>query len=159
MIKSGENEKGYKVFSMQDVKNSDTKIWVTAHSFKGAFAYWLYYMCPSHPRKFNTIMTKLMEIIDRTFDEGSIHTKMISIAYKDVHLWIETVVKSIPEILELNLTASEYNAGVTLETRKNPDSIVITSRYTVIPEDEDFVDIDALIRNITFSLCKEAAEL
>ena len=154
-----QNEKGYKIFSMQDVKNSDTKIWVADCSFKGAFAYWLYYMCPSHPRKFGTIMTKLMEIIDRTFDEGSIHTKMISIAYKDVHNWIETVVKSIPEILELNLTSHEYNAGVTLETREDANSIVITSRYSVIPEEYEFVDIDALIQNVTYSICKEAAEL
>jgi len=154
-----QNEKGYKVFSMQDVKNSDTKIWVADCSFKGTFAYWLYYMCPSHPRNFETIMTKLTEIIERTFDEGSLQTKMISIAYKNVHNWIETVVKSIPEILELNLTTNEYNAGVTLETREYADSIVLTSRYTVIPEGEDFVDIGALIQNVTYSICKEAAEL
>lgn len=154
-----EKSKQYRAFSMQDVKDSDEMIFVADCEFKGIFAYWLYYMCPLHPRKFEIIMTKLMEIIERTFNEGTASLKMISIAYKDVHNWIETIVKSIPDILELNLTTNEFKAGVTLETREETDTVVLTSRYSTIPDGEDFVDIGALVQNVTYSICKEAAEL
>lgn len=147
-----------KGFSMQDIKDSDEKIWVTDVDFKAIFAGVLYYMVPKQPRKFDIIMTKLIEIIDRTFTECVGSVNMISVAYKDVHNWIETVVKSIPEILELNLTTNEFNSGVTLENRDDAD-IVFTSAFSVIPEGEDFVDIDALIQNITYHICKQAAEL
>lgn len=145
-------------FSMQDVKDSDEKIWVTGVDFKAIFAGVLYYMVPKQPRKFDIIMTKLIEIIDRTFTECVGSVNMISVAYKDVHNWIETVVKSIPEILELNLSTNEFNAGVTLENREGAD-IVFTSAFSVTPEGEDFVDIDALIQNVTYHICKQAAEL
>ena len=145
-------------FSMQDVEDSDEKIWVTDVDFKAIFAGVLYYMVPKQPRKFDIIMTKLIEIIDRTFTESVGSVNMISVAYKDVYNWIETVVKSIPEILELNLTTNEFNAGVTLENREGAD-IVFTSAFSVTPEGEDFVDIDALIQNVTYHICKQAAEL
>lgn len=140
------------------MKDSDEKIWVTDVDFKAIFAGVLYYMVPKQPRKFDIIMTKLIEIIDRTFTECVGSVNMISVAYKDVHNWIETVVKSIPEILELNLTTNEFNAGVTLENREGAD-IVFTSAFSVTPEGEDFVDIDALIQNVTYHICKQAAEL
>lgn len=147
------------VFSMQQVKNSDKKIYVTDCQFKAIFAYWLYNFCPKHPRKFETIMSKLMKVIDETFNEGTSSMRMISVAYKDVHNWIKSIVESIPEIMELNLTTNEFNAGVTLETRENPNTIVLTSRYSTIPEGEDFVDVGALVQQVTYSICKEAFEL
>lgn len=139
-------------FSIQNVKNSDEIIWITDSTFKGAFAYWLYYMCPGHPRKFETIMTKIIDVVDKQFNT----VRMISMAYKDVESWIKDIINNIPEILELNLTTNEYNNGITLETRENKDVFVITSRYSVIPQGEDFVDISALIGNITYSICKES---
>lgn len=146
-------------FSMQNVKNSDKFIWITDSTFKGAFAYWLYYLCPGHPRKFETIMTKIIAVVDKQFNLGTSNTtRMISMPCKDVQGWIKDIVNNIPEILELNLTTNEYNNGVTLETRENQDVVVLTSRYSVIPEGEDFVDISALIGDITYSICKECLD-
>ena len=146
-------------FSMQNVKNSDKFIWITDSTFKGAFAYWLYYLCPGHPRKFETIMTKIIAVVDKQFNLGTPNTtRMISMPCKDVQGWIKDIVNNIPEILELNLTTNEYNDGVTLETRKDQDTYVLTSYDSVIPEGEDFVDISALIGNITYSICKESLD-
>ena len=146
-------------FSMQNVKNSDETIWITDSTFKSVFAYWLYYMCPGHPRKFETIMTKIIAVVDKQFTIGTLNTvRMISMACKDVESWIKDIINNIPEILELNLTTNEYNNGVTLETRENQDVVVLTSRYSVIPQGEDFVDISALIGNITYSICKESLD-
>lgn len=147
-----------KKFSMQNVKNSDEVIYITEYSLKGAFAYWLYYMVPKHPRKFEIIMTEIMNIINECFNEGTSDCKMISMPYKLVYEWIEkVVVNTIPEILELNLTTKEFNEGKTLKDVE--DNIVITSEFSNIPEDEDFIDITALIQNVTRTLCKEASEL
>ena len=61
----------------------------------------------------------------------------------------------IPKFRDLNLSQIEYEMGLSVDD-DDRDRFVFTSAFDTIPEDEDFIDLDACIQNIFSSFEHQA---
>lgn len=66
---------------------------------------------------------------------------------RDVKAFINTILLPIEKFQELNLSNNEYQKGTSVEDESRP-TIQFVSMYSYIPEDDDFVDLDACTQNI-----------
>ncbi len=74
----------------------------------------------------------------------------------NIHAFTSETIDQVPEILDWNLSQTEYKKGVKVSDESR-DSFVFVSRYDQPRPEYDFIDIDALKRNIATSLEREAA--
>jgi hypothetical protein len=74
----------------------------------------------------------------------------------NIRAFTSETIDQIPEILDWNLSQTEYKKGVKVSDESR-DSFVFVSRYDQPRPEYDFIDIDALKHNIATSLEKEAA--
>jgi phage FluMu protein Com len=114
----------------------------------GAIAYCGMRQCPHNiPRKFNEVIDKVSQIVDKEFDSmGSFKSKAFENG-KEFYNWLKTTLTSIQEFNEWNLSENEYRKGISVDDESRPKYLCV-DRYSNVPEDNDFIDLDACIRNI-----------
>jgi hypothetical protein len=101
------------------------------------------------PRNLLTVLEKYASILDNNFFNENVEV-LAGIKYKivkieDIKVAIE-LLKDIPEFLDWNLSENERMDGVKVDDKNRPAFNFVT-RYTSIHEMDDFIDIDAFIRN------------
>jgi len=115
---------------------------------------------PTLPRKIDAICEKATEIYKREFEKigGDFYYRAFA-TYDELLNWLKEHILPIPEIQELNLSKNEFDAGITVDNPDRP-AFAFTSRYSpAIPEDDDFMDLDAFIRNLAHDLMRENIEI
>jgi hypothetical protein len=115
---------------------------------------------PTLPRKLDTIVAKISELYLREFKRVSedFYIKEFS-TYDELHSWLKEHLLAIPEIEEMNLSQTEFDAGVKVED-EDRGKFVFTSRCSpACPASEDFVDLDAYVRNVCHDLIRGCIEI
>ena len=105
------------------------------------------------PRKAELIMEKLRDSFrDIAYNDNEYYSLVVSVS--GVNNLVEKLLMSIPEFEELNLTHIEYQRGIEVNDPNRP-KFCFTSMYNKeTPESwkNDFIDLDAFIRNVTRNL-------
>ncbi len=116
----------------------EEKIIITSNSVMGALAKWAVRQSPYHrPENLEIVLDKFYALIKGELDDTpSKYIKKFD-SWKELYVWLESRLKSIPEFLLWN-------------ERKNGNQAPygFSSRYDSPEPDNDFIDLDALIRNI-----------
>ncbi|MDE7324916.1 MAG: hypothetical protein K2N63_01320 [Lachnospiraceae bacterium] len=112
----------------------------------------LYDQAPNRqPRKVEEIMSKVRFNFrnDARCDKNN-EWYSISVDKDNVYGFVKSMLVSIPEFQELNLTQNEYDAGIKVDDEKRAKFKVTTSRDKNDEDSwrNDFVDIDAFIQNV-----------
>lgn len=120
---------------------------------------WIIRQSPVHPDDLDVILRTArskMESNDRyrTRGEPSVFPYVKFEGFKDFIGWLDPMLNSIPQYRDLNLSAVEKRAGVAVDDPAR-SQFSFTSRYDAPKPDHDFVDLDALIRNVARSLERE----
>lgn len=160
-----EFEKGYE----QGYKDGGIKqmIIITKSELVGHVVMWLYRLAPKHrPRKVDSIIDSVIKYVDDTFTTPLKHEpefRTRDFENKDsLYSYIDTMMKSIKEFRELNLTWREYISGIDVDSPDREPVVVFTSLYQVESADawfeEGFVDLDAFVQDVTSTLLREQAE-
>ena len=76
---------------------------------------------------------------------------------RDVKAFINNTLLPIEKFRELNLSNNEYQNGTSVEDESRP-TIQFVSMYSYIPEDDDFVDLEACTQNIFSHIEQDAFE-
>ncbi|SRR6266568_8226478 len=97
------------------------------------------------PRSTDVIVEKLNALLPEFIETTNMWT------------FVSETIEQIPEIRDWNLSQVEYQQGVKVDDEKR-GGFVFVSRYDEPKPEHDFIDIDALKRNIVVSLEREAAE-
>ena len=106
-----------------------------------------------YPRKSETIMKKVRDNFRKEAINDNFHFRM-NIPTDELYVYIDRLLKSIPEFEELNLSHNEYYNGVKVHDEDRP-SFGFVSSYDVETEEswkDDFVDLDAFVRNVCSNL-------
>lgn len=122
----------------------DREVWAFKKDFTGACAKWLVKNSPYIvPDKLSVCLIKFDKKIDREFSfDGN---GMVKIYLNGLTSTINSILESIPEIMELN------------ERKNGRDGIGWSDRYSAKPDpDDDFIDIMALAQCITCEFAEEA---
>lgn len=110
----------------------------------------IYAMSPLYqPRNIESIMNKVRDKFrEVAYNINEWYT--YNIDEKNFYKFIETMMKSIPEFRELNLSYNEYikNISVDDENRPKYSFSSIYDKYTSESWKSDFIDLDACVRNI-----------
>lgn len=101
------------------------------------------------PRKAEIIMHKLRDAFrSEANNDNEYYT--VTIEPDNLYNWLKDKLFSILEFQELNLTQQEYENGVSVDDDSRPE-FAFTTRYDVYDSESwrnDFVDLDAFIRNV-----------
>lgn len=112
---------------------------------------------PTLPRKLEIIVNKVTELYKREFKRNSsddFYTIEFT-SYETVYEWVRKNITSIREVQELNLSQSEINAGITLDTCDTLTSAewkALLDNERSIAENEDYIDMGAFTRNLAYRL-------
>ena len=108
------------------------------------------------PRKAETIMRKLREKKKKkAYNDNEWYSW--NIPAEELYKTVEKLLKDIPEFRDLNLSQIEYENGVSVDDEDRP-KYSFSSRYDVYDKDswkDDFVDLDAFVRNVVLNLKRE----
>lgn len=119
---------------------------ITHRSIMGALANCAVQQSPYHrPDNLEIVLDKLHEQIKDQFDEGKKYCMEFE-NYKAVKDWLEPKLKSIPEFMLWNERKNGNQApyGFTGAGHHDDGSVTLYSTKA----DNDFIDLDALIRNV-----------
>lgn len=139
-------------------------ICITKNTLMGHIARWLYTLAPKNePRKVDAIMRRVGNRIDSVFDIPIKNDPSFQIRHfknrDDLYQFVDELMKNIKEFRELNLTWEEYEKGVDVDNPDRKDIIVLTSMHDKISSEDwytkDFIDLDAFILNVVYTLCME----
>ena len=115
---------------------------------------------PALPRKADIIFEKVTEIYKAQFEKigNSFYLRYFP-TYDDLFNWLKEYILPIPEIQELNLSRAEYEAGITIDDPER-GKYAFCGRGIPDPlESEDFIDLDAFIRNLAHDLMRENIDI
>lgn len=114
----------------------------------------LYRMAPGNsPRKIETIMCKLKHEFERHEHSYRDYEMLVTVTSIDLVKFIHGLLFKIPEFTELNLSQREYYEGVSVNDENRPQ-YMFTDAFSNVKEEDDFVDLDAAIRNIANELVR-----
>lgn len=139
-------------------------ICITKNTMMGHIARWLYSLAPKNePRKVDVIMRRVGNRIDSVFDIPFKHDLNFKIRHfknrDDLYQFVDELMKNIKEFRELNLTWKDYENGVDVDSPDRENTIVFTSMYDKRSSEDwytkDFIDLDAFIQNVVYTLCME----
>ena len=109
---------------------------------------WIYSLAPYHKPRF------IDEIVDEIIKRFKANCQSIGtdffyheVELKDLYKFIENILMSIDKFKDLNLSPLEYKQGVAVDDPNRP-KFQFVSAYDSIPEDNNFIDIDACIQDI-----------
>lgn len=125
---------------------------VTLNEFLRVTTGWLYSLAPGHkPRFINEIVDEMIVRFKRGAQHIGNDFFYHEINQFDLRLFVEDILMPIKQFKDLNLSNKEYGLGIDVDD-PNRQKFIFTSRYSSIPEDEDFIDLDACIMNIVCDL-------
>lgn len=129
------------------------RISINLNEFVFAVGGQLYSQAPNHkPRKVDAIMTKAR---DKFKEKCSCHLQEFhsaNVAEDELETFIRDILFSIPEFEELNLSQIEFENGVGVND-DDRTKFLFTSAYDTVDWKNDFVDLDAYVRNVIRQLC------
>ena len=109
---------------------------------------WIYELAPYHKPRF------IDEIVEEIIIRFKTNCKTIGadffyheVELKDLYKFIENILMPIDKFKGLNLSPLEYKQGVAVDDPNRP-KFQFVSTFDSIPDDGDFVDLDACIQNI-----------
>lgn len=138
---------------------------ISKQELVGHIAMWLYRLAPEHqPRKADVIMKHVNSRIDSVFNIPFKHDTEYKVRgfedRNDLYRFVDELMKNIKEFRELNLTWQEYEAGIDVDSSDREEGIVFTSMYDVRSSEDwytkDFIDLDAFVQDVVYSLLLEA---
>ena len=113
----------------------------------------IYKLAPGHlPRKIEIIMTKLRDAFRKDAVLDGWGNYIVSV--EDMYKYVDSILKSIDEFNELNLSYTEYKNGIGVEDESR-GKYLFTSIYSSTKEENDFIDLDACVRNIANAIIIE----
>ena len=108
----------------------------------------IYHLAPYHKPRF------IDEIVDEIIRKFKVDCKVIGgdffyheVELKDLYKFIENILMSIDKFRDLNLSPREFEQAVSVDDESRP-KFQFTSAYSSIPEEDNFIDLDACIQNI-----------
>ena len=127
---------------------------VTEIDLLGSIGFWAIYQSPKNkPMDLNIVIDKVKAVTNDTFNT------IIDMKYKEfedraeLYNWLDTTLKGIDEVNQWNLSEIELKNNVKFDD-SDRGSFIFTSAYDTIKTEHNFIDIDALIQNITYMLVK-----
>jgi hypothetical protein len=96
------------------------------------------------PRSADVIVEKLSKLLPEFIETTNMRA------------FVSDTIEQVPEICDWNLSQVEYQQGVKVDDERG-GGFIFVSRYDGPKPEYDFIDIDALKRNIAVSLEREAA--
>jgi len=147
----------YKSFSMEELELSPP--WLINNKDLIACVIYQGIVCktwPTLPRKADIIVQKLTTLCEESFERISddFYLKEFH-SYDDLCGWLKKELLSIFEIEELNLTHTEFEAGVKVHDESRA-GYVFTDRYSPpCLSNDDFIDLDAFYRNVAHDLLRQ----
>lgn len=118
---------------------------------------------PALPLNIHAIDEEIRVLLEKEFHKvGENFYVRTFFSYDSLHEWIREFVISLPSITELNLTNREYEAGLRAKDVHDDSRahIVFVSAFSPpIPQDEDFVDLDAYARNLCHALIRSCIDI
>lgn len=110
----------------------------------------LYRMAPrNRPRDIDKIMSHVLDEAEKVAVNADTQ-RTLNMKYSAFSNWLTNTLKSCPEFRNLNLSQNEVDKGVSVSDESRP-TFAFTSAYDVETKDswrDDFIDLDAAIRNI-----------
>jgi hypothetical protein len=99
-------------------------------------------------RNLDTVLLKVQEIVYKEFREApkDFYTKDFE-SEESLVEWLDTTLKGIPEFEEWNLSQNEFLAKVKVDDPNRPE-VMFVGRGFSTNKNDDFIDLDACIRNI-----------
>jgi hypothetical protein len=116
----------------------------TKNEIIGAFGKWLLRQYPYWDYQ-EKLFFKAIKQIQKAIDTWP-EQKMNVLAIKDIKDFVSSLISSCPAIKEYNRTENERNGG------KEKGKFAIVSRYNELSPEDDFIDLDALGRNVVNEL-------
>jgi len=108
------------------------------------------------PRKLGVIVDRVRELYLEEFDSVSENFYLKSFDnYTELYSWLEKNLLDIPEIEELNLSDRELKGGVNVSDENRPKYVFSDAYSAPCDISDDFIDLTALIRNLTNELIRE----
>lgn len=130
---------------MEEIKNKEVKYVITHRSIMGALASCAVKQSPYHrPDNLEMVLDKFNEKIKDEFDDGQKYIKKFE-TYKECTEWLEPKLKSIPEFMLWNERKNGNQSPYGFSGAGHHDNGEIT--FFTPKADDDFIDLDALIRN------------
>lgn len=112
------------------------------------------------PRKADMIIEKIEEVCAKEFEKVTDSFYWRAFAdYDALFDWLREHILPIPEIQAMNLTQAEHDAKVELDDPSRPQFVFISRYSPDRAKDDDFVDIDAYIRNLCHNLIRECIQI
>ena len=128
---------------------------ITKNDLTSAIAYWGIKQSPyAFPKNMEAALVALEKRIDEKNIFKSPDKKVIdsykTIGNKELKSLIDDLIKNTPEVAIWNVTQVEQNNGITdPKDEKRTVKFAATSRFGPMqPEDNDFIDLDALSMNV-----------
>lgn len=113
---------------------------------------WLYSLAPGHkPRFINEIVDEMIVRFKRDAQHIGDDFFYHEVNWFGLRVLVENVLMPIKQFRDLNLSKREYGLGIDVDD-PNRTEFVFVSRGSSIPEENNFIDLDACIRNIVSSL-------
>lgn len=110
----------------------------------------LYRMTPrNRPRNMDKIMSHVIERAEQACVDV-VNNRHLFMTTEEFNEWLTNTLKSCPEFCDLNLSQNEYEKHISVDDESRP-KFAFTSAYDAETEDswrDDFIDLDAAIRNI-----------
>lgn len=101
------------------------------------------------PRKAEIIMQRVKEVFRKdAFNDNEYFSLVVNV--EDVYNYIESLLMSIPEFIELNLSQIEFENNIGVDDESRP-KYSLSSRYDKHTSESwktDFIDLDAFIGNV-----------
>jgi hypothetical protein len=122
--------------------------------------YYLISQSPNvYPRKLDIILEKINDEFLKDYKSIGNYFKYKHIKDSELYDFVDKTLKDVSEFHELNLTNNEIKAGVKIGDERG-NGFVFVSRYHDGPdEDNNFIDLDAVVQNVTYMLKKHHNEL
>jgi hypothetical protein len=127
------------------------KIIISEKSLLGTIAYWGCNQSPSGiPKNLIGVLNKVINILQDQWTTilGEGDFKCLDLASEEVEGWVHNLLFSIPEFEDWNLSENEVIANVRVSDPSR-DRHLLVGRYIETPRADDFIDLDACVRNIS----------
>jgi hypothetical protein len=106
---------------------------------------------PTIPRKIESLFEKLTALCRAEFQKSGKDFYLKEFEYSEIRPWLREHILPIEEIKLLNLSVYEEKKGINVDD-DNRGGFVVTDRHTTIKEEHDFIDLEALVQNVSNDL-------
>lgn len=112
----------------------------------------IYALAPKYnPRHVDEILQGIIENFKKDCKHVGSDFFCHDVEIQDLPEFVAGILSPIQKFRDLNLSSNEYQQGISVDD-ENRTQFAFISRYNTISEDDDFIDLDACIRNIAEQL-------